>query len=143
VREPRAWLESFVRHYSRDLTPGARPEPWLFPGYVELWLRHYLLQEPELAHLEQGPLGPHHLADGLVREALLRAYERRNQAIRAYFRLRPADLLVIDLAREPDVAAIVRFLGLPDWINFPMPHLNAARGQSPAVAGVPPIQLAP
>jgi hypothetical protein len=143
VREPRAWLASFVRHYSRDLTPGARQEPWLFPGYVELWLRHSLLQEPELAHLEQGPLGPHHLADGEVQAALLRAYERRNQAIRAYFRLRPADLLVIDLSQELDVASIVRFLGLPGWINFPMPHLNAAGGEQRLVAGLPPIRLAP
>jgi hypothetical protein len=123
--------------------PGGRQEPWLFPGYVELWLRHYLVQEPELAHLEQGPLGPHHLQDAEIQAALLRAYERRNHAIRAYFRLRPADLLVVDLAREPDVASIVRFLGLPSWINFPMPHLNAAGGQQRPVEGLPPLQLAP
>ncbi|MFN9529953.1 MAG: hypothetical protein ACK575_00610, partial [Cyanobacteriota bacterium] len=63
--------------------------------------------------------------------------------IRAYFRLRPADLLVIDLSQELDVASIVRFLGLPGWINFPMPHLNAAGGEQRLVAGLPPIRLAP
>jgi hypothetical protein len=149
IREPQAWLRSFVTHYSRDLapsgSPGGRSEPWLFPGYVELWLRHYASQEPELASLAavSGPLRPQHLADPAVQAGLLRAYERRNATIQAYFRLRPADLLVLDLAQEPDVAAIVRFLGLPPWINFPMPHLNAAGGGQRPVSGLPPLQLEP
>ena len=82
-------------------------------------------------------------ADGQVQGALLRAYGRRNHAIQAYFRLRPADLLVIDLSQQMDVAAIVRFLGFPSWINFPMPHLNAAGGQQRPVAGLPPLHLTP
>lgn len=149
LREPQAWLRSFVAHYSRDLAPSGsaagRAEPWLFPGYVELWLRHYASQEPELAALAAvvGPLRPEHLADPAVQAGLLQAYARRNAAIQAYFRLRPADLLVLDLAQQVDVAAIVRFLGLPGWINFPMPHLNAAGGRQRPVTGLPPLQLAP
>lgn len=52
-------------------------------------------------------------------------YIRRNQEIARYFKKRPDDLLVVDLTRLSDIAAISSFLGLPTWVRFSLPHLNA------------------
>lgn len=51
-------------------------------------------------------------------------YTRRNEDIVRYFDGREKDLLVIDLTREKDVSRILDFLGLPQELNFPVPHLN-------------------
>lgn len=51
-------------------------------------------------------------------------YTRRNEDIIRYFDGREKDLLVIDLTKEKDVSKILDFLGLPQELNFPVPHLN-------------------
>ena len=51
-------------------------------------------------------------------------YRRRNTEIETYFAHRPNDLLTIDLTREHDISKIVKFLELPTFINFTIPHLN-------------------
>jgi hypothetical protein len=58
------------------------------------------------------------------REYYINMFRERNNLIIQYFYDRPDDLLVIDLTKEKNTAAILRFLNIPDEYAFDMPHLN-------------------
>jgi len=51
-------------------------------------------------------------------------YESHNQAVRDYFRYRPDDLLVLNLAEPGAMASLCGFLGIEGG-NRAMPHFNA------------------
>ncbi len=57
------------------------------------------------------------------RETNIRRYEDHNRRVLDYFRHRPGDLLVLNVADADGMTRLCRFLGLPDDARR-MPHLN-------------------
>ena len=55
-------------------------------------------------------------------------YVSRRDSILKYFSKRPSDLLVLDLSKEADISKVVRFLAMPEWVNFSMPRSNSTDG---------------
>ncbi len=55
-------------------------------------------------------------------------YVSRRDSILKYFSKRPSDLLILELAKEVDISKVVRFLGMPEWVNFSMPRANSTDG---------------
>jgi hypothetical protein len=53
-------------------------------------------------------------------------YTKRRDDVIKYFARRESDLLVLDIAKSPDIGKIIEFLGMPSWINFSMPRLNSS-----------------
>lgn len=109
------WYESFIRFHTQRLGHGRLPtpdelkaDPYVFPGWI--W------RVKELVH---GPA-----EEDLFREDLYKAhYRRHNERVQDYFRHRPDDLLVLNLADDGAMQSLCRFLGRP-WTGQAMPCLN-------------------
>lgn len=111
------WFDSMTRFHTKLLAKGRLPTAddlrefqYNEPGWM--WKAHQLIFLPD--------------AD----EALLynrphykRQYEAHNRAVKAYFRWRPADLLVLNLRRHEAMDSLCRFLGFERGERV-MPHLN-------------------
>lgn len=52
-------------------------------------------------------------------------YLSRRDSVLKYFSKRPSDLLVLDLSKEAGISRVVRFLGMPEWVDFTMPRFNS------------------
>jgi hypothetical protein len=61
----------------------------------------------------------------------LNRYEQHNQEVIDYFRDRPDDLLILDLAKGDGWEQLCAFLGA-DIPNEPFPHANKARNRGTA-----------
>lgn len=116
VREsPDLWFQSVLRYHAgrsgRDRLPTAeeyRRDRHVHPGW--LWRSHELIYGP----------GEERLFD----EAIYKAhYTRHNERVAHYFGERPADLLVLDVARDDAMKSLCEFLGVP-WSGQSMPWLN-------------------
>jgi len=88
------------------------------------WIRsavgHFGRNESPMRRLIYGPGAP------LGNEELYVArYERHNSEVADYFRHRPEDLLVMDLAHGDGWARLAPFLGVP-VVQAPFPHRNPA-----------------
>jgi hypothetical protein len=135
ARPANDWFRSFSRFTAKRYGLGedgviTRPfveaDDYLFPGYVlEMHASSYLTSAPDYATGRGGvelPIAWDKLFD---RDHYIACYERRNAAIRDYFKHRPEQLLEIDLTAESKIDRIAAFLGLPDaFREVPMPHEN-------------------
>jgi len=65
----------------------------------------------------------------------IRVYDKHIEEVRAYFRDRPDDLLVIDITKTKSWEPICAFLGKP-VPNVPFPHANATNYEAPKYPGI-------
>jgi len=134
VRPADDWFRSFSQFTAKRYGVAAgqavtrahvEADDYLFPGYVlELDSSSYLSTPPD--YTGQGPAALVVEWDKLFdRDHYVACYERRNAAIRDYFKHRPEQLLEVDLTTETKIDKVAAFLGLPDvFREVPMPHEN-------------------
>lgn len=133
VRDPADWFRSFQTFTAKryGVAPGAitrelmEADGYLFPGYVAEAHVHSYLLEPGSYRPGAGG-GPTIRWDRLFdRDHYIAVYEQRNQEIRDHFKVRPDQLLEIDLSEERTIQKVSDFLGLPaDFGAVLVPHLN-------------------
>jgi hypothetical protein len=136
VRESEAWFRSFSQFTAKRYGLPAdgkitqahlEADPYLFPGYVpEVHQAIYLSSPPDYSHAPGTDQGlPVHWDRLFDKAHYIDLYETRNREIRDYFKLRPHQLLEVDLTGETTIGQVSNFLGLPaDFAEMPMPHLN-------------------
>lgn len=109
------WYESITRFYTNLL--GSKK----LPTFEELSVYPYAYKG-WLWKQQQAVYGDH---DGYLydQDNYIRNYEKHNADIIEYFRFRPEDLLVINLANVDAGVQITNFLGLKDK-TVVVPHLN-------------------
>lgn len=116
------WYQSVVRFHSKRLEERTgekriptlddiRQDPYVYPGY--LW------RVRELVGISGG-------AEPYPENTLKDYYERHNAIVQDYFRHRPNDLLVINIAEPDSMTKLSKFLGLPDN-KIEMPKLNVSK----------------
>jgi hypothetical protein len=114
------WYQSVVRFHSMRLKKRTgenriptlddiRQDPYVYPGY--LW------RVRELVGVTQGSTEPY------PENELKHYYERHNAIVQDYFRNRPNDLLVINVAESDSMRRLCEFLGHSDN-QIEMPMLN-------------------
>ena len=104
---PEQWYRSVINSYSVLFAQGRPPSladlkaaSYLSPG----WLYR--------AHLLMHDIAPDD-PDPFNRERLVAGYEQHNRAVREYFRHRPQDLLVLNVAEPGAYQKLCAFLGKP------------------------------
>lgn len=112
------WYESLTRFHTKIVGKGRLPTAqdlrehrYVYPGW--LWRFHRLAYGADENTLYD-------------RGIYTRHYETHNAEVLRYFRGRPRDLLVLDVARPDAMQELCGFLGVPDH-GRKMPHLNASR----------------
>lgn len=112
------WYESLVRFHTRLLGKNRRPTAddlrqfdYLWPGF--LWEAQTLRYRAD----------EHTLYDKALYTG---CYEAHNQEIIDYFKDRPHDLLVLNLADADAMERLLTFLGYP-YRGEKMPHANASK----------------
>jgi len=110
---PEPWYESVIRFHTkivgRDRLPTAddlREFPYRHKGW--LWRQQQLIYGADEMTLYD-------------RELYIEHYWRHNESVRDYFRHRPEDLLVLNLADPSSARALCEFLDLP-YLGQAMPH---------------------
>jgi len=117
------WYQSMVRYNSKRLeqrtgvrripTPNdLRQDPYVYPGYR--W------RVRELVGIGNG------LQDAFPEKEWKNHYERHNAIVLDYFRHRPDDLLVLNVADEDSMTKLCQFLGRSDR-DLTMPKLNESK----------------
>lgn len=117
------WYASLTRFHTmrlrertgEDRLPTARDlqeDPYIYPGY--LWRVRQLVRGLEAS-------GEPYDKDSLIRE-----YNDHNRRVKDYFRHRPNDLLVLNLADPNAMESLCRFLGKP-FTGQIMPRLNESK----------------
>ena len=150
VRESSSWAESFIHHYGNHflsiILEGSRLEPsfWLFRGYQKIWLHKYWREAIDYLAVKYSGCSPPEessewidllISDQRFNSILVECYDRRNDAIIAYFRGRPSDCLVIDISKQKDIAPVCDFLEIPVKTFIAMPKINMRRARG--VSGKP------
>ena len=90
---------------------------YLYPDYVFEIVRNMITIEKDGEAIEDWNL----VYDA---EHYKKIYRERNNQIIRYFKDRPNKLLTIDLTKEKDTKKICSFLGFPESMVIPTPHLN-------------------
>jgi hypothetical protein len=112
------WYESYIRFYSRilGLNRAATADDlknWTYAAEGWIWR-----QEQNIFGINESNLFDEKIYKGY--------YANHNKQILEYFKLRPRDLLVLNLADSASMKSLCGFLGLP-YAGQIMPHLNASR----------------
>jgi hypothetical protein len=127
VRDPDEWFDSLCRYNCKRHKVSSVKEldeafykdktVYLYKNYSYETYRRYVTEVRDYKPVANWALNfdKAHFVD---------FYTRRNEDIIKYFDGREKDLLVIDLTKEKDVSRILDFLGFPQELNFPVPHLN-------------------
>lgn len=115
---PLEWYESVLRFHSAIVGGSTPPRPdelaafaYVHPGW--------LLKNQKIVYGVRD--------DSLYdREVYLRHYVMHNLNVVDYFRFRPGQLLVLNVAEPTAMAQLCRFLGV-DGTGLTMPHLNRSK----------------
>lgn len=110
------WYESTCKFHERIVGKGRLPT-WADLEEYDYREKGWLLDVMRRAY---GVSDEQQLYDGDHYRAY---YERHNAAVVDYFRFRPDDLLVINLAEKDSMERLCRFLGRP-FAGQEMPHMN-------------------
>jgi hypothetical protein len=123
------WYESLTRFHTKLIGKGRLPTaddlktyPYRYEGWM--WRAHALIHGCDEKSLYD-------------REKTIRSYERYCTNVREYFRYRPSDLLVLNVAKPGAMGSLCQFLGV-DRRGLQMPHLNSSQdgyGEPMAKAG--------
>jgi hypothetical protein len=134
IRDPNSWFESLVRfHLNGILARAGIDDVEKFGEQTfqdkSVYLHKNYLQNVVRRQAAKVVGGRIELDWSLVynKQHRVRLYEDRNRDIVTYFQNRPDQLLVIDLTKENDNSKIVSFLGLPENLVKPLPHLNKSQ----------------
>jgi len=110
---PEHWYESLTGFHTKIVGRGRLPTaddlrefPYRYKGW--LWRQQQLIYGADETTLYD-------------RELYVEQYRRHNESVRDYFRHRPGDLLVLNLADPSSARALCEFLDLP-YDGQPMPH---------------------
>jgi len=110
---PEQWYESLTGFHTKIVGRGRLPTaddlrdfPYRHTGW--LWRQQQLIYGADETTLYD-------------RELYIEHYRRHNESVRDYFRHRPGDLLVLNLADPSSARALCEFLDLP-YDGQPMPH---------------------
>ena len=110
---PEQWYESLTGFHTKIVGRGRLPTaddlrefPYRYKGW--LWRQQQLIYGADETTLYD-------------RELYVEQYRRHNESVRDYFRHRPGDLLVLNLADPSSARALCEFLDLP-YDGQPMPH---------------------
>jgi hypothetical protein len=116
---PEQWYESVIRFTKKRLgldrlpTPDdLRGDPYVYPGWS--WRNVELVWGDEAE-------------DCFGRERRIRHYIRHNRRVKDYFKHRPGDLLVLNVADADAMERLCVFLGV-EYRGQAMPELNVTRG---------------
>lgn len=115
---PEQWYQSLLRYVSNRHGKGRLPtsedfksDPYIYKGW------QWRVRELILGSEEETPL---------YDEEIYKAhYVRHNERVQDYFRHRPNDLLVLNLADPNSMRLLCEFLGHP-WTGQQMPRLNTS-----------------
>lgn len=112
---PEQWYQSLTRFHSNRQGKGRLPtsedlksDPYVYKGW--LWQVKELVFGPEEGTLYNEEIYKAH-------------YVRHNERVQDYFRHRPNDLLILNLADPDSMKLLCEFLGRT-WIGEQMPKLN-------------------
>lgn len=130
-RDPNKWYESWVNFYTgkfgctpKELSKSIlRENEFTRQNFrVDIFEKYWLTK----ASVSQEGLPEASISWDLFfdKEYFIEKFISRQQQVLNYFLNRPNDLLVIDLTKEESIEKIRDFLGMPEFINFSIPHLN-------------------
>jgi hypothetical protein len=112
------WFDSLVRFHTKLVGKNRIPTAedlrrfhYLYPGF--LWDTQRLRYGADESTLYD-------------RQLYIRRYEEHNRAVLSYFKNRPADLLVLNVAEPEAMKKLLTFLGYA-YSGQEMPHVNASR----------------
>jgi len=110
---PEQWYESLTGFHTKIVGRGRLPTaddlrdfPYRHTGW--LWRQQQLIYGADETTLYD-------------RELYVEQYRRHNESVRDYFRHRPGDLLVLNLAQPSSARALYEFLDVP-YLGQAMPH---------------------
>jgi hypothetical protein len=113
------WYESLVRFHSRIVGKGRIPTADDLRQF-DYRYTGFMLEALKLVFGVDD-------TDIYNRERLIRWYQGHNSSIKEYFRGRPDDLLVLNVADPDAMERLLVFLGYP-YTGQKMPHLNSSKG---------------
>lgn len=126
-RDPEIWFNSFNRYYKSRLGISeneiatqelVKKREYLCRGYYAFTqYSNWLIESDGLSIKKNWDLL-------FNKKHYINLYLSRYEQIIRHFSERPDDLLVIDLSKEASTKKIIEFLGLPESIITPIPHLN-------------------
>ena len=112
------WFDSLTRFHTKLIGRGRLPTPddlrafdYHGPGW--LWKAHVLIHDVNEATLYN-------------RRHYTRQYDEHVREVKAYFRDRPGDLLIVNLSSPNAMESLCRFVGV-ERAGRIMPHLNQSR----------------
>jgi hypothetical protein len=112
------WYESLVKYHTKALAKNRLPtaddlknHPYRKTGW--LWRQQQLVYGVDENSLYD-------------KEIYIQHYKAHNKKVIEYFRYRPGDLLVLNVAEPDAMKSLCRFLGVKAK-NFTMPHLNISK----------------
>jgi hypothetical protein len=127
VRDPSSWFESLCNYHKKIFSVDSldKLDPHFFKNksfglynnYFYEHSRRFILDVDNYLIKERWELLYN-------KKIYIDMYLRRNNEIIKYFDKRKDSLLVLDVSQERDIKKILDFLGLPQLLNFNMPHLN-------------------
>jgi hypothetical protein len=110
------WFRSMTQYHTKVVGKKRLPTPQDLREYGHCY-RGWLWRAMELVYGADEQTAYH-------KDRCVRAYLAHGEHVRAHFRQRPDDLLVLDVATKTAMTDICRFLNIP-YDGRPMPHLNA------------------
>jgi len=138
VRETKTWYRSFIHQYRiplLDLATGSTRirQAHIYKGYSHRWISHFMEDQINVLKKEIKTNRLQSLEDYKEFKfseefnlSCAHLYEFRNKEILQYFKGRDNQLLILDITKEKSIEKIRDFLGIPNFFNASMPHLNSA-----------------
>jgi len=130
TRDPEDWYQSYCRYaclfFRVDSVKDITKSFLLSERFAPLDYVNYRILRKHALDL-QGDRAVENWEMLYDKDRMIDIYRHRNEQIVKYFVDRPADLLLLDVAREKDVSRILDFLGLPPSLSFPFPQLNKSK----------------
>lgn len=112
---PEEWYESYIRFHTQDIGQGTLPTPERLKAHLYVFRGFFWLHQTAIFGIDESTL--------YDRDIYIRNYLDHNERVQRYFKYRPNDLLVLDLAAPDSMQTLCGFVGVP-WTGQAMPHLN-------------------
>jgi len=120
---PEEWYNSLVAHHTKRFSSTAG----LPPSEQDLGQFKYRRKYKGWLLFAQQAIYGYPSVPLYDKQAYMAHYEMHNAEVRDYFKSRPRDLLVLNLADEDAFQELCQFVGLELANVVPLPHLNRSR----------------